>query len=123
MMARQPNIFESKIFNVEKIELDGVQESFLRGGRNLFPLLPKALKGISQIGIIGWGSQGPAQAQNLRESLSGTPIRVAVGLRTGSESLAEARAAGFSEADGTLGEMFSVISKSALCTLFISDRR
>src|SRR6202521_1122675 len=122
-MARKPNLFESKIFSVETIELDGVEESFLRGGRNLFPLLPKALKGISQIGIIGWGLQGPAQGQNLRESLTRTPIRVAVGLRAGSESLAESRAAGFSEADGTLGEMFSVMSISALCTLFISDRR
>jgi ketol-acid reductoisomerase len=121
MMERQPNLFKSKIFPVETIELDGVQESFLRGGRNLFPLLPTALAGISQIGVIGWGSQGPAQAQNLRESLTGTSIRVAVGLRAGSESLAEARAAGFSEADGTLGEMFSVVSTSDLVILLISD--
>src|SRR6202049_931554 len=105
MMARKQTLFESKVFPVETIELDGVKESFLRGGRNLFPLLPKALAGISQIGVIGWGSQGPAQAQNLKESLSGTGIRVAVGLRTGSESFEEAKKAGFSEADGTLGEM------------------
>lgn len=120
-MARQPNLFQSRIFHVEKIVLDGVEESFLRGGRNLFPLLPKALAGISQIGIIGWGSQGPAQAQNLKESLAGTGIRVAVGLRAGSESFAEAGKAGFSEADGTLGEMFSVISRSDLAILLISD--
>ncbi|HXC77035.1 MAG TPA: hypothetical protein VNU19_08280, partial [Candidatus Acidoferrum sp.] len=83
-VTRHPNLFESKIFHVERIELDGVEESFLRGGRNLFPLLPKALAGISQIGVIGWGSQGPAQAQNLKESLTGTNVRVAVGLRQGS---------------------------------------
>lgn len=29
----------------------------MRGGRNLFPLLPEAFKGIKQIGVIGWGSQ------------------------------------------------------------------
>ena len=29
----------------------------VRGGRNLFPLLPDAFKGIKQIGVIGWGSQ------------------------------------------------------------------
>jgi ketol-acid reductoisomerase len=120
-VERHPNLFDSKIFSVERIELDGVEESFLRGGRNLFPLLQKALKGISQIGVIGWGSQGPAQAQNLRESLSGTGIRVAVGLRKGSESFAEARAAGFSEEDGTLGEMFGVIRGSDLVILLISD--
>ncbi|KAI4990439.1 hypothetical protein ZWY2020_038802 [Hordeum vulgare] len=37
--------------------------------RNLFPLLQEAFKGVKQIGVIGWGSQGPAQAQNLRDSL------------------------------------------------------
>jgi len=120
-VTRVPNLFDSKVFSVERIELDGVEESFLRGGRNLFPLLPQALVGISQIGVIGWGSQGPAQAQNLKESLSGTNTRVAVGLRQGSESMAEARAAGFSEADGTLGEMFDVIRKSDLVILLISD--
>ena len=120
-VKRQPNLFDSKIFHVERIELDGVEESFLRGGRNLFPLLPKALAGISQIGVIGWGSQGPAQAQNLKESLAGTNVRVAVGLRHGSESMAEARAAGFDEKDGTLGEMFDVIRKSDLAILLISD--
>jgi len=119
--ARKPNLFESKIFPVETIELDGVEESFLRGGRHLFALLPKAFAGIKQIGVIGWGSQGPAQAQNLRESLAGTDIRVAVGLREGSESFADARAAGFSEEDGTLGEMFDVIRGNDLTVLLISD--
>ena len=118
---RAPNLFASRMFPVESIELDGVHESFLRGGRHLFDLLPKALAGIKQIGVIGWGSQGPAQAQNLRESLEGPGIRVVVGLRAGSESLADARAAGFSEKDGTLGEMFEVIRKSDLAILLISD--
>jgi len=118
---RKPNLFESHVFNVETIELDGVEESFLRGGRHLFNLLPKALAGIKQIGVVGWGSQGPAQAQNLRESLEGTGIRVVVGLREGSESFVDARAAGFSETDGTLGEMFDVIRGSDLTILLISD--
>jgi len=71
--------------------------------------------------VIGWGSQGPAQAQNLKESLAGTKVRVAVGLRQGSGSMAQARSAGFSEKDGTLGEMFDVIRKSDLVILLISD--
>ena len=120
-VARRPNLFESKVFKVETIELDGVRESFLRGGRNLFKLLPKALAGVKQIGVIGWGSQGPAQAQNLRESLEGTDIKVVVGLREGSSSLAEAEAAGFSRKDGTLGEMFEVIKGSDLAIVLISD--
>ncbi len=115
------NTFVSAIFPVETFELAGRRESFVRGGRQLFPLLPKALDGIRTIGVIGWGSQGPAQAQNLRESLAGTPIRVIVGLREGSASREPARKAGFTEADGTLGEMFEVIGRSDLVLLLISD--
>ncbi len=74
--------FESRVFETEELEFaDGSRERILRGGRNLFPLLPKAFEGISTIGVIGWGSQGPAQAQNLRDSLEGTDIQVKVGLR------------------------------------------
>jgi len=58
---------------------------------------PKALAGVKQIGVIGWGSQGPAQAQNLRDSLEGTGIKVKVGLRPGSSSMAQARTAGFTD--------------------------
>ncbi|MGB4863768.1 MAG: hypothetical protein WBO97_15025 [Tepidiformaceae bacterium] len=113
--------FSSNVFQVDSIELDGHKEQIVKGGRHLFPLLPKALEGIKQIGVIGWGSQGPAQAQNFRDSLEGTGIVVKVGLRSGSASLDEARAAGFTEADGTLGEMFDVIAESDLVMLLISD--
>ena len=113
--------FSSKIFEVETIELQGHKEQIVKGGRHLFPLLPKALAGIKQIGVIGWGSQGPAQAQNLRESLEGTGIKVKVGLRPGSKSAEQAGKAGFTEANGTLGEMFQVVKESDLVLLLISD--
>ncbi|MGE0228424.1 MAG: ketol-acid reductoisomerase [Dehalococcoidia bacterium] len=114
--------FTSRVFQVDTLDLgDGKQEQIVKGGRHLFPLLPKAFEGIQQIGVIGWGSQGPAQAQNLRDSLEGTGIKVAVGLRPGSSSMAEAREAGFSEEDGTLGEMFEVVRNSDLVLLLISD--
>lgn len=29
----------------------------VKGGRDLFHLLPDAFKGIKQIGVLGWGSQ------------------------------------------------------------------
>ena len=67
--------FESNIFTTEKIKLGDRMEKIVRGGRHLFPLLPKAFEGIKQIGVIGWGSQGHAQAQNLRDSLTGSSIR------------------------------------------------
>ena len=64
--------FSSNVFETETIDLAGTRERIVRGGRDLFHKLPEALKDIDQIGVIGWGSQGPAQAQNLRESLEGT---------------------------------------------------
>ena len=113
--------FDTKVFDKETIEVAGTTEAIVRGGRHLLPLLPKALEGVSQIGVIGWGSQGPAQAQNLRDSLEGTDITVKVGLRAGSSSMDAARAAGFTEESGTLGEMFDVIAESDFVILLISD--
>ena len=88
----------------------------------IFPLLPKAFDGVKQIGIIGWGSQGPAQAQNLRDSLEGTDIKVKVGLWEKAEGeFAAAEAKGFTRDSGTLGEMYQVISESDLSIILISD--
>ncbi|ETW99418.1 MAG: ketol-acid reductoisomerase [Candidatus Entotheonella factor] len=113
--------FTSKVFETEVINLAGTQERILRGGRDRFNLLSQAFEGVKQIGVIGWGSQGPAQAQNLRESLEGADIRVKVGLRPGSSSMAQAREAGFTEDNGTLGEMYEVIRESDIVLLLISD--
>lgn len=101
--------------------MDDHTEAIVRGGRDLFPLLPKAFAGVSQIGVVGWGPQGSAQAQNLRDSLVGTDIRVVVGLREGSSSRAEATDAGFSVDDGTLATVEEVVSGSDMVLLLISD--
>src|SRR5947209_8728643 len=113
--------FESKVFRKEKITIGSREEWIVRGGRHLFPLLPKAFDGIRQIGVIGWSSQGPAQAQNLRESLAGSPTKVKVGLREGSASAAAAEKAGFTAANGMLGELYQVIGDSDLVLLLIAD--
>jgi ketol-acid reductoisomerase len=113
--------FQTKVFEKEKIVLGDTEEYIVRGGRHLFPLLPKAFEGIKQIGVIGWSSQGPAQAQNLRDSLEGSGIKVKVGLRAGSSSMKKAAEVGFTEANGTLGEMYQVIRESDLVLLLISD--
>lgn len=107
--------------HLKTVQMADQKETVLPGGRDLFPLLPKAFDGVKQIGVIGWGSQGPAQAQNLRDSLEKTDIKVKVGLRENSSSFAKAREAGFSEEKGTLGEMFDVIKESDLVVLLISD--
>ncbi|GAA0157246.1 hypothetical protein LIER_14554 [Lithospermum erythrorhizon] len=130
MVAATPSVktptsldFDTNVFNKEKVNLAGYQEYIVRGGRDLFDLLPHAFKGINQIGVIGWGSQGPAQAQNLRDSLveAKSDIVVKIGLRKGSRSFAEARAAGFTEENGTLGDIYETVSGSDLVLLLISD--
>lgn len=112
---------QTKVFDLEKLTLGPNEEYVLRGGRELLPKLPQAFDGIKQIGVIGWSAQGPAQAQNLRESLAGTDITVVVGLREGSKSIPSAEAAGFTRENGTLGEMFDVIKSSDLTLLLIAD--
>ena len=114
-------LFTSNVFETETIQLADTSETIVRGGRDKFALLPKSFVGIRQIGVIGWGSQGPAQAQNLRDSLEGTDIRVKIGLRSGSSSMDSAREAGFIEQNGTLGEMYEVIGESDMVILLISD--
>jgi ketol-acid reductoisomerase len=113
--------FASAAFKKERVQLADTEEFIVRGGRDLFGQLPKAFDGIRQIAVIGWSSQGPAQAQNLRDSLAGSGITVKVGLRDGSSSMAEARRLGFTEETGTLGEMYQVIAESDLVLLLISD--
>ncbi len=113
--------FISNVFETRTVKMADREETIVAGGRDLFPLLAKAFDGIKQIGVIGWSSQGPAQAQNLRESLEGTNIRVKVGLRLGSSSMKEAEEVGFTQANGTLGEMYDVIRESDMSLLLISD--
>jgi ketol-acid reductoisomerase len=114
----------TKIFEKELVDVAGEQEYIVRGGRHLFEKLPEALKSVKKIGVIGWGSQAPAQAQNFRDSLAAAgmdDVTVSIGLRPSSSSNEEARACGFNEEDGTLGETFDVIAESDLVMLLISD--
>ena len=113
--------FNTNIFTKEKITIGDTEEYVVRGGRHLFPLLGQAFAGIKQIGVLGWSSQGPAQAQNLRDSLVDTDIVVKVGLRADSPSMAKAEAVGFTVANGTLGEMYEVIAESDLVLVLIAD--
>jgi ketol-acid reductoisomerase len=111
----------SNVFQTIPLHLAGTTEEVVVGGRDKFPLLRAAFAGIKTIGVIGWGSQGPAQAQNLRDALAGTGIAVKVGLRSGSTSFAKAQAAGFGEKCGTAGEMYAVIAASDLVLLLTAD--
>src|SRR5579863_7391169 len=95
----EANIFESELFNanLRQVELADTTETVLYGGDRPFEQMAKAFATTPQIAVIGWSSQGPAQAQNLRESLAeaGSDTRVVVGLRPGSPNIKSAEAAGF----------------------------
>src|SRR5579875_665761 len=113
--------FTTEKFEKLPLHLADKDEAIIRGGRHLFSRLSDAFEGIRQIGVIGWSSQGPAQAQNLRDSLTGSGITVKVGLREGSSSIPAAEKAGFTRENGTLGEMYDVIRESDLVLLLIAD--
>lgn len=109
------------VFPVTQLHLADTTEEVVVGGRDKFHLLPTAFEGIKTIGVIGCGSQGPAQAQNLRDSLAGTDIIVKMGLRRGTNSFGKAEAAGFTTSNGTLGDMYDIIAEADLVILLISD--
>eukprot|EP01041_Mallomonas_annulata_P004983 gene4982-9959_t len=115
--------FTTKFFPKDAVNMAGTTEYVVKGGTHLYPECAKvfAQQGIKKIGVIGWGSQAPAQAQNLADTLVGSDIQVTIGLRPGSKSFDDARAVGFSEEKGTLGEMYAVIKQSDLVILLISD--
>jgi ketol-acid reductoisomerase len=115
--------FNTKAFNKELVSFAGKEEYIIRGGRDKFAKLGEAFAGVKQVGVIGWGSQAPAQAQNMRDSFkeAGLDIKVSIGLRNDSPSCTEAEACGFSRKDGTLGDVFDIISSSDLVVLLISD--
>jgi ketol-acid reductoisomerase len=110
--------FESKVFEVEDLHLADRSEKVVKGGRHLLSKLPQAFKGVKQIGVIGYSSQGPAQALNLHESLqaAGVPAKVVVGLREGSKTAEQVKKDGLE-----VGEVYDVISKSDMVILLISD--
>ena len=104
----------------------GDPETVVIGGRQNFPLVARPFDAahIKQILFVGWGSQGPAQAQNLRDTLkfiARSDIKVCVGLRPDSKSIPAAKAAGFTSADGTLGNILPLASKSDLVICLVAD--
>jgi ketol-acid reductoisomerase len=108
----------SKVWDFEPLVLNGVQEQVVKGGRHLFPKLKEAFAGVKQIGVIGYSSQGPAQALNLHESIqaAGMDTKVVVGLRPGSKTADTVKADGLD-----VGEVYEVINSSDMVLLLISD--
>lgn len=106
----------SSIYKVKKVNINGFQESIIKGGTNKFNLLNKGFRDIKQIGIIGWGSQAPSQALNLKDSLHsiGSDINIKIGLRENSNSLKEIK-------DFETGTINEVLNESDFNIILISD--
>ena len=115
------NTFTSSVFRTETMTVPGGTETIVRGGRDLFPLLPQALPGCGGSACSAGGRRAGAQALNLRDSLAGTDIPCRVGLRPGSASADDAREHGFTEEDGTLGDWLAVAAGCDLVILLIAD--
>ncbi len=118
--------YGSNLFPTKELPFkSGRSETVVIGGRRHFPLVPQAFTdaGIKQILFVGWGSQGPAQAQNLRDTLKSvnSKIKVCVGLRPESKGIPAALGAGFNESTGTLGDPYQLANKSDLIISLVSD--
>ena len=72
-VAEGAGTFTSEVFDVENVSLAGCEESILRGGRDKFGLLKNAFEGVKTIGVVGWGSQGPAQVSTAKENPTANP--------------------------------------------------
>ena len=76
---------------------------------NLKVRMPEGFEGVEQIGVIGL----PGYETNLRTSLEGTDVKVRVGLLADASEMRElARENGFTEENGTLGDVLEVIGES-----------
>jgi hypothetical protein len=53
--------FATKVWEKQEKSFAGNPEFIWQGGRDKLEKLPQAFAGIKQIGVIGWGSQAPAQ--------------------------------------------------------------
>ena len=52
--------FQSKTFEIETLDLGGgITEQIIRGGRNLFPLLPQAFEGVKRVFVREWAERIP----------------------------------------------------------------
>ena len=128
-MSKEQNTFKSTTFKdqIKTVKIGDTTETVLSGyysdGTRNLSGLKKAFKGVDQLAVIGWSSQGPAQAQNLRDSFktAGVPAKVVVGLRKSSKSRKSANKAGFNEADGTLLTPEQALKTSDMVLFLIAD--
>ena len=113
--------FSTKTFITKNIDLYNRPETIIKNTSQNKSKIEQGFKGINSIGIIGWGSQAPAQTLNIIDSLKDTYINVKVGLRDNSKSITDVEKNGLTRENNRLGEMYDVISESDLVLYLISD--
>lgn len=120
------NTFETNLFvnQLQTLNLPGSVETVVGSQERSFDGVEGAFEGISDVVVVGYSSQGPAHAQNLRDTFQhlGMNIPVRVALREGSQHREDARQAGFTEEDGTLVTPEEGLSTTGLALMLISDQ-
>lgn len=119
------NTFESQQFSdlLRAVEVPGGIETVVETNRR-FDLMGHVARQLDgPIAVIGYASQGPAHANNLRTSLkaSGVDLPVQVALREGSATRELAIADGFTEKDGTLITPDRAFETAAFVLMLIAD--
>lgn len=113
----------SSTYNIISKTIGDRKENIMLGYQHNFSLLNKGFEGIKQIGIIGWGSQGPSQALNIYDSLkcAQSDIKIRIGLRKDSKSIQKVLDTGvFKKED--IGEIKEVLNESDMNLILISDK-
>ena len=104
----------------QKIKLDDKEELVYIKNKNSNTFFENSLNdsNIKKIGVIGWGSQGQAQAMNLRDTLNklNLDIPILIGLRKNSNSKKEASSLGFK-----VDNIENVLSSCDLNLMLVSD--
>ena len=115
-------IFSSKIFQNQIPSTRAAHtEQVVKGGRHLFPLLPKASTASSRSASSAGARRARPRRRTCATRSKAPTSRSRSACAPGSSSMDEAREAGFTEENGTLGEMFEVVAESDLVLLLISD--
>jgi ketol-acid reductoisomerase len=119
------NTFESQLFagQLHTLELPGSVETVVGGQERSFEGVKEAFDGISDVVVVGYSSQGPAHAQNLRATFGrlGMDVPVRVALRPDSTTRERARQDGFTEENGTLVTPEDGLASAGLALMLISD--
>ena len=113
----------SSTYNIVSKKFGDRNEAIMIGYQHKFSLLNKGFEGIKQIGIIGWGSQGPSQALNLYDSLqeANSDIKIKIGLRPESKSIQKVLDTGVFKKEN-IGGIDEVLQESDMNLILISDK-